>query len=112
MDLQSSQAFFWLCFGVSIFGVAAFLCWVLYETARLLRQSNEIVEHARNVIAGIEQDFLDLKEKLGSVIGTLAGMVNSVKAITSFVNQEKEKTTEHHPKKRFNKLLNEEEEVE
>ena len=111
MDLASSQAFFWLCFGIAVFAVAAFFCWVLYETARLIRQSNEIVEHARNMIAGIEQDFIDLKEKLGSVIGTLAGMVNSIKSITSFLHEEK-KAVEHRPKKRFNKLLNEEENVE
>ncbi len=111
MDLASSQAFFWLAFGVAIFGVAAFICWVLFEVARMLRQGNEVVEHTREIVGGIEEDIAHAKEKLGGVLGSLAGVAAATKGLASFANSVKEspkgpKTS----KKRFNKLLNEEEE--
>jgi len=111
MDLASSQAFFWLAFGVALFGVAAFICWCLFEVARLLRQSNEIVEHTRDIVGGIEEDVAHAREKLGGVLGALGGIAAAVKGLSSFAHSAKEsvkgpKTT----KKRFNKLLNEDEE--
>jgi len=62
MDLASSQTFFWLCFGVAVFAVSAFLCWVLYEIARMIRQGNEVVEHTREIVSGIEEDVAQAKK--------------------------------------------------
>jgi len=114
MDLTSSQAFFWLCFAVAIFAVAAFLCWCLFEVARLLRQSNEVVEHTREVVGGIEEDVEHAREKLGGVLGNLTGIAAATKGLASFAGsmRHEEKPAAKHTKKRFNKLLNEEEETE
>jgi len=115
MDLTSSQAFFWLSFAVSIFAVAAFLCWCLFEIARLLRQSNEVVEHTRDVVSGIEEDVGHAREKLGGVLGNLSGIAAATKGLASFagsMRQDDEKPAAKHAKRRFNKLLNEEEETE
>ncbi len=99
IELSSAQAFFWLCFGVGIFSVAAFLSWCLFEVARLLRQSNEVVEHARNVIAGIEEDFNDLKERFGTVIGNIAGMAKGASKISGMIDDFREER----PKRRTRK---------
>ena len=85
IDLASAQAFFWLCFGLGIFLVASFLSWCLFEVVRLLRQSNEVVEHVRNVVADIEEDFNELKEKFGTVIGNVAGVAKGASKITGLI---------------------------
>lgn len=114
MDLTSSQAFFWISFGVSIFAVSAFICWCLYEVARLLRQSNEVVEHTREVVGGIENDVNNAREKLGGVLGNLSGIAAATKGLASFAGsmRQEDKPAAKHTKKRYNKLLNEDEEVE
>ncbi len=100
MDLMSSQAFFWLCFGVAIFAVAAFICWVLFELACLLRQSNEVVEHTRDIVGGIEEDISNLRDKFGGILGTAAGLAKNAGAISSLFNR----NTKCSPRKRHNKL--------
>jgi hypothetical protein len=113
MDLSSSQSFFWLCFGISIFAVSAFICWAIFEFARMLRQGNEVVEHARDVVGGIEEDVTAARAKLGGVLGNMAGIASAVKGIASMKNafDGGEEKPAKKSKKRFNKLLNEEEEV-
>lgn len=113
MDLTSSQAFFWLCFGVSIFAVAAFLCWAIFEFARMLRQGNEVVEHARDVVGGIEEDVAHARAKLGGVLGNMAGIASAVKGIASMKSSFGDmKKPAKKGKKKFNRLLNAYEEVE
>lgn len=71
----------------------------MFEVARLLRQSNEVVEHARNVIAGIEEDFNDLKERFGTVIGNIAGMAKGASKISGMIDDFREER----PKRRTRK---------
>lgn len=108
MDLASSQAFFWLCFGVAIFAVAVFICWVLFELARLLRQSNEVVEHTRDIVGGIEEDISNLRDKFGGILGTAAGLAKNAGTIGALFNR----GTKCNPRKRRNRLTNEEEGIE
>ncbi|MFA6446888.1 MAG: hypothetical protein WCW31_01365 [Patescibacteria group bacterium] len=108
MDLASSQAFFWLCFGVAIFAVAVFICWVLFELARLLRQSNEVVEHTRDIVGGIEEDISNLRDKFGGILGTAAGLAKNAGTIGALFNR----GSKSHSHKRHNKLTDEDEETE
>jgi len=87
IELSSAQAFFWICFGAGIFLVAAFLSWCLFEVARLIRQSNEVVMHVRDVVAGIEEDFEQLKDKFGTVIGNVAGMAKGASKISGLIDE-------------------------
>ncbi len=96
MDLASSQAFFWLAFGVAIFAVAAFLCWVLVEIAKLLRQSNEVMAHTREVVGGIEEDVANVREKLGGVLGSLGSIAAAAKGLSSFAGKVKGKKFRRH----------------
>ncbi len=112
MDLASSQTFFWLCFGVAIFAVSAFLCWVLYEVARMVRQGNEVLEHTRDIVGGIEEDVAQAKEKLGGILGSLAGVAAATKGLASLAGVADQKNKSKSTKKRFNRLLDEDEEVE
>lgn len=112
MDLASSQTFFWLCLGVAVFAISAFLCWVLYELARMIRQGNEVVEHTREIVSGIEEDVAQVKEKLGGALGSLAGVVAATKGLASIAGLTDGKHQVKKTKKRYNHLLDEEEEVE
>lgn len=113
MDLASSQAFFWLAFGVAVFAVAAFICWVLYEVAKLLRQSNEIVEHTREVASEVEQGMRSAKERFGESFGTVVGLAKGIGAVTGFAKRHgKDSAAKKKTKKRFNNLTQEMEEVE
>ncbi|MBU2566504.1 hypothetical protein KKG46_03000 [Patescibacteria group bacterium] len=87
IDLPSAQAFFWLCFGVGILLVASFLSWCLFEVVRLLRQSNEITLHVRDVVAGIEEDLEGLKERFGTVIGNVAGLAKGASKISGLIDE-------------------------
>jgi len=87
IDLPSAQAFFWLCLGAGIFLVAAFLSWILFEVARLVRQSNEVVLHVRDIVAGIEEDFGELKDKFGTVIGNVVGMAKGAGKISGLIDE-------------------------
>lgn len=112
MDLVSSQTFFWLCFGVAVFSVSAFLCWVLYEVARMIRQGNEVMEHTREIVSGIEEDVAKAKEKLGGLLGSLAGVAAATRGLASLAGVTDQKNKSKSVKKRYNRLLDEEEEVE
>jgi len=123
IPLESSQSFFWLSAGIAILFLTGFMSWVLFEVARLARQGNEIVEHLRDLLFNIEQDFLDFKERFGILLGDVAGMAKGVKAISGWMSQytggvvEPEKVVKKRTvkktthRKRYNSLLDEDEEV-
>jgi hypothetical protein len=87
IELSSAQAYFWLCFGTGLFIVLALMGWVLFEVARLVRQSNDVVLHVRDILAEIEEDFTNLKEKFGTVIGNFAGMAKGASKITGLIDE-------------------------
>jgi hypothetical protein len=114
-ELLTSQSFFWLALGTSILAVAGFISWVLFEVARLIRQSNQIVEHGREVAEGIEKDIAGMRERFGGFFGSLLGVLKSVQTVSDFVNRktkEKEAMRGDKKRKRYNSLLDEEEKTE
>jgi hypothetical protein len=92
IDLQTAQAFFWLCFGTGLFIVLVLMGWVLFEVARLVRQSNDVVLHVRDIVADIEEDFVNLKAKFGTVIGNVAGMAKGASKISGLIDEFKGET--------------------
>ncbi|MEI7512415.1 MAG: hypothetical protein WCK01_03075 [Candidatus Uhrbacteria bacterium] len=59
---------------ICLIWVTGFLCWALYETARLMRQSNEVVTEARVKIEAVEEFVDDAMEKVSS-LSSYAGML-------------------------------------
>ena len=87
IDLQTAQAFFWLCFGTGLFIGLGLLGWVLFEIARLVTQRNDVLLHIRDIVAEIEEDFANLKAKFGTVIGNVAGMAKGASKITGLIDE-------------------------
>jgi len=70
-----------------LFIVLVLLGWVLFEVARLVRQSNDVVLHVRDIVAEIEEDFVNLKEKFGTAIGNVVGMAKGASKITGLIDE-------------------------
>ncbi len=72
----SSQDLLYIACAASLLAVGGFLSWNLYETARLLRQTNKLVEDTREKIERVEAFIEDISERVGSAaqyLGILAG---------------------------------------
>lgn len=65
----------------------------------MIRQSNEVVSHVREVVAGIEEDFNELKDKFGTVIGNVAGMAKGASKISGLIEEFKPEKTKKRTKK-------------
>jgi hypothetical protein len=100
IELASAQAYFWLCFGTGLFIVLALLGWILFEVARLVRQSNDVLLHVREIVETIEEDFTDMKDKFGTVIGNFAGMAKGASKITGLIDEFKPEKTKRKAKKK------------
>jgi len=59
---------------ICLIWVSGFLCWALYETARLMRQSNEVVTDVREKVEAVEEfvdEAMDKVTNLSSYVGML-----------------------------------------
>ncbi len=72
---SSTYDLFFLVGAICALWVTAFLCWALYELARLVRQANDVVEDTRNKMERFERAVTAIGEKLGvsaQYVGLLA----------------------------------------
>lgn len=70
---------------VSLLAVSGFICWVLYEFARMLRQANDVIEDARDKMTRVEQFVSDLSERVGSASQYLGVLASAGKEIFGFM---------------------------
>ena len=59
---------------ICLIWVSGFLCWALYETARLMRQSNEVVTDVREKVEAVEEFVDDAMEKVTN-LSSYAGVI-------------------------------------
>jgi len=105
MTLTSTQDILYLVLAVSIAWVAVFLCWALYELAKMLHQANAVVTETREKINRVEHAVMRIKEKLESSVSYLGMLAEGGKSLLSFLH-----TTEEKKEKRRSKKHGEEEE--
>ncbi len=72
MILTSTLDLLYLTLSIAVVWIAIFLCWGLYELARLLHQANDIVSDTRERIGRVEKALASIKEKLESSINALS----------------------------------------
>ena len=75
MTLASTLDLLYLTLAIAVLWIAVFLCWGLYELARLLHQANEMVSDTREKISRIEKAILVIKEKIESSVNALGVFV-------------------------------------
>ncbi len=87
MLIATSQDLFYLVAAISLLWVTCFLCWALYEVARLVRRGNALVDDAEEKIRIVEDAITGVVEKvtnasnyfsiLGEVVKSGVAMIQS-----------------------------------
>jgi hypothetical protein len=76
--LDSTKDIFYLVLSFCVLWFTVFLCWGLYYFVKILRQTNDMMEHVRNGFSKATSLFSFAKNKLVS---------ESVKGIMSLINK-------------------------
>jgi hypothetical protein len=93
MYLSSHDALL-LAGAISLLFVSGFLCWVLFELGRMLRQANDVLEDTREKIDRIESFVSDVSERIGSASQYLGVMATAGKEIFGWMRERKERNKE------------------
>ena len=89
----SLQDLFVLFGTICIVVITFFLCWAIFEIARLVRQINQIVSGTRQQIARVEQGLEELSEKFKAVGPYLAAALAFIQRLLSHFKKKKAKKT-------------------
>jgi len=80
--LETSQDLLYIVLSLSILWFTVFLCWLLYQAARVLRNINKITESVvqklemiADAVGFIREKVDNLSGKMGMVSGLLTGLV-------------------------------------
>ena len=106
MTLNSTLDVLYLVLAISIGWVAIFLCWSLYEIAKLLHQTNALVTDTREKISRLERAIVAIKEKFETSANYLGAIAEGGKSLLNFLHVTEEKKE----KRRKTKKQDEEEE--
>ena len=72
-----AQQLLYLVGAICLLWVTGFLCWALYETARLMRKANEVVTETQDRLHEIETFVDDIVDKVSS-LSSYFGILSSV----------------------------------
>lgn len=100
MTLDTTRDLFYLALSIATVGVAAFLCWGLYELARLMRQANEVVTDTREKISRVENALVAIKEKLESSVNYLGVFAAGWKTFLGMFQDREEKKEQRRKSKK------------
>jgi len=91
MNLASTQDLFFLVLAIATAWIAVFLCWALYEVARMLHQVNAVVTETREKLNRIEKAILSIKERLETSVGYIGMLAEGGKSLISMFRQREER---------------------
>ena len=95
MSLLTTHDLFYLVGAICALWITGFFCWVLYETARLMRQANDVVREGRAQLTRFERSIVAIGEKLGNVSHYLGFIAEGGKQLLSFLHTREEKHASH-----------------
>ncbi len=97
---------------ICLLWITGFLCWALYETARLMRQSNEVVTDVREKVEAIEEFVDQAIDKVTSLSSYLGVLSSAGGKMMGMLNRGADDDDEEprRPRKKARKLLKELEE--
>lgn len=99
MTLTSTLDLLYLTLAIAVLWIAVFLCWGLYELARLLHQANEMVTDTREKITRIERAMMSIKEKLESSVQYLGMFATGWKTFLHLFESREERNGQRRKKK-------------
>ncbi|MBI5654489.1 hypothetical protein HZC53_02455 [Candidatus Uhrbacteria bacterium] len=106
MTLDSTQDLFFLILAVATGWVAVFVCWALYEVARMLHQANAVVTETREKLNRVEKAISSIKERLEKSVDYFGMLAEGGKSLMSMFHQREERREKGRTKK--SKLFDEE----
>ncbi len=86
MYTETSKDLFFLVLAIVTGGVGVFVCWAMYEVARMLHQANQLVTDTREKIERVEQAIVNIKERIESSASYLGVLAKGGKALMSHFN--------------------------
>lgn len=91
MNLASTQDLFFLVLSIATAWIAVFLCWGLYELARMLHQANAVVSETREKINRVEKAILTIKERLETSVNYFGMLAEGGKSLMSMFSKREER---------------------
>ncbi|MCC6563727.1 hypothetical protein IT087_02440 [Candidatus Uhrbacteria bacterium] len=89
----NAQELLYLVGAICLLWITGFLCWALYETARMMRKANEVVTETQDRLHEIEDFVDDVVDKLtsfGSYFGALSNVSSKVMGMLGHHDEEEE----------------------
>ncbi len=89
----NAQELLYLVGAICLLWITGFLCWALYETARMMRKANEVVTETQERLHEIENfvdDIVDKVSSLSSYFGILSNMGGKVMGMLGKHNDDEE----------------------
>lgn len=110
MTLVSTQDLFFLVLAIATGWIAVFLCWALYEVARMLHQANAVVSETREKLNRVEKAILSIKERLETSVNYFGMLAEGGKSLMSMFSKREERREKKRSKR--GKLADEDEDDE
>ncbi len=97
--LETSKDALNLLIGVSVFIAAAFMSYLFYQMAKMIRNVNKTMGAVQNMIEGVNQLVKKIKDKAESAGTYVALFVKSAQQILEFIGKNKKTTSSRKTKK-------------
>jgi hypothetical protein len=91
MTLDSTQDLFFLVLAMATGWIAVFLCWALYEVARMLHQANAVVSETREKLNRLEKAVSAIREKFETSMGYFGVLAEGGKSLMNMFHQREER---------------------
>ncbi len=108
LSFSSSQDLLFLVISIAVVWITAFLCWGLFEIARLLRQVNAMVEETRETVSKVDRVARALVSVAEDGVGSISVAAGTVAKLLSLFTRGSKQGTRS--KKKRTKNEDEEEE--
>ncbi len=99
----TSQELLYLIGTICLLFVSGFLCWALYEIARLVHQANQVMDDTREKISRFERAVVMIGEKLGASAQYLGFIAEGGKQLLSYFSDRRKENADHPPAKKGKK---------
>ncbi len=89
MDLSTSREVYYIVASISLGLITIFLCWALYEIARLVKKANHIVDEADEKLHELEASARGLLERVTNLTSYASLFGEGIKTVIGYVQAKK-----------------------
>lgn len=100
MPFKTLQDVFSFTGSIAVTVIAIFLCWALYEVARLVRRLDRTVQDVRDKADKVEKSLVHMGEKLASSATYLGFIAEGGKQLLSMLRERREESPAQHKRKK------------